>query len=186
MGVRKRIRDFKDWCPQAPGLLPTKLKSYSAPIAVVLAATLIFGFSFSLFSSQFTLYHDLPKVPVIQTPPENSSQLLSSPTPTLISQKNSSILMPKEEAIILAIPYINQYATENNRTISDVKAYFFNVSDWDKPGWAVYGCFTRINPTLDNATGKMSSDPQCWITCYLVVVEADNGKILEQQIQYLA
>jgi len=50
MKVKKRFRDFRNWCPQSPSNYPTKLKHYSIPIAIVLAATL-FSVSFIVISS---------------------------------------------------------------------------------------------------------------------------------------
>ena len=49
MGIRKRLKDFRDWCPQPPDRLPTKLKRYSVPIAAVVTATLILSVSFFAF-----------------------------------------------------------------------------------------------------------------------------------------
>lgn len=49
MGLRKRLKDFKDWCPQPHSPLPSKLKRYSAPIAIVLTIT--------LFTASFTIFY---------------------------------------------------------------------------------------------------------------------------------
>jgi len=63
MGLRKRLRDFRDWCPQPPGRLPTKLKRYSMPIAAAVMATLILSVSFFVFSS--SLISSVPIVPLV-------------------------------------------------------------------------------------------------------------------------
>ena len=84
MGMRKRIKEIKNWCPQQPDRLPTKLKTYSTPIVVVLATTLIFGISFTLLSSQFAINQPISKVPLIETPVENFTQPSPSPSPTPI------------------------------------------------------------------------------------------------------
>ena len=63
MDIRKRLRDFRSWCPQPPNPLPTKLKRYSAPIAVVLSVTL-FLVSFSVFFSSYVFHPSMPQVPL--------------------------------------------------------------------------------------------------------------------------
>jgi hypothetical protein len=76
MGLRKRRKDFKYWCPQPPNPLTSKLKRYSAPIAIVLTVTL-FTASFSVFYSGYPVNPALPQVimplasaaPVNETPP---------------------------------------------------------------------------------------------------------------------
>ena len=55
LGLRKR-----DWCPQPPDRLPTKLKRYSIPIAAVFTATIILSVSFFSFS----IMSDHPAVPI--------------------------------------------------------------------------------------------------------------------------
>jgi outer membrane protein assembly factor BamB len=50
MGLRKRLKDFRNWCPQPPNPLSTKLKQYSVPIAILLTVTLLAA-SFSIFYS---------------------------------------------------------------------------------------------------------------------------------------
>jgi hypothetical protein len=62
MGLRKRFRDFRDWCPQPPDRLPTKIKRYSMPIAAVFTVTLIFSVSFFVFSSSVMSHPSLPIV----------------------------------------------------------------------------------------------------------------------------
>jgi hypothetical protein len=62
MDLRKRFSDFRNWCPQPPTPLPTKLKRYSMPIAAVITATLIFSVSFSVFSSSLMAHPSLPQI----------------------------------------------------------------------------------------------------------------------------
>ena len=62
MGLRKRFKDFRDWCPQPPNRLPTKLKRYSIPIVAVLTAALIFSASFSIYSSN--IFSRVPLMPL--------------------------------------------------------------------------------------------------------------------------
>lgn len=64
MGVRKKIKDFRDWCPQPPDHLPAKLKRYSIPIAAVFTMTVIFSLSFFVFSSGLMSHPIVPVVPL--------------------------------------------------------------------------------------------------------------------------
>ncbi len=78
MQLRKRLKDFRNWCPQPPDRLPTKLKRYSMPIAAVVTATLILSVSFFVFSS--SLMPSAPIVPLVNVP--------VSATPTLLWKHN--------------------------------------------------------------------------------------------------
>ena len=82
MGVRKRIREFRDWCPQPPDRLPAKLKRYSMPIAAAVTATLILSISLFVFSSSL-----MPSVPIV--PLVNASV---SATPTLLWKHTISVM----------------------------------------------------------------------------------------------
>ncbi len=68
MGVRKRLRDFRNWCPQPPMPLSTKLKRYSVPIAAAITVTLIFSISFSVFSSSMISHPSVLPVPLSYDP----------------------------------------------------------------------------------------------------------------------
>ena len=69
MGLRKRFRDFRVWCPQPPDRFPAKLKHYSAPIAIVLAATLV---SVSVFAVSSNLLFDSAAVKTLPILPLSS------------------------------------------------------------------------------------------------------------------
>ncbi len=65
MGLRKRFRDFRDWCPQPPDYQPSKLKRYSVPIAAVFTVNSCFvGFSFLCFLGVMS-HPSLPIVPSV-------------------------------------------------------------------------------------------------------------------------
>jgi hypothetical protein len=49
MGLRKK---FRNWCPQPPTSLPSKLKRHSVPIAAVFSIALIFSVSFAIYTMQ--------------------------------------------------------------------------------------------------------------------------------------
>jgi hypothetical protein len=82
MSLRKRLKNFRDWCPQpSPTRLPAKLKSYSVPLAAVIVATVALGVFLSLPSLQKIPTQPVPQLP--QNLPENSTQPLPTPTPTV-------------------------------------------------------------------------------------------------------
>ena len=70
MSIRKIIKNFRDWCPQSPSRLLTKLKNYSAPLAIVLVVTL-FSVTFFVVSSSLlfesSAVKTLPILPVSAT-----------------------------------------------------------------------------------------------------------------------
>ena len=67
MSIRKRFKEFRNWCPQPPSRLPTKLKNYSTPFAIALVVTL-FSVSFFVVSSNLlfesSAVKTLPILPV--------------------------------------------------------------------------------------------------------------------------
>ena len=75
MDIRKRFRDFRDWCPQPPDRLPTKLKRYSMPIAAAASVTLILSVSLFVFSS--SLMPSAPIVPLVNEVTSTPSTLPS-------------------------------------------------------------------------------------------------------------
>jgi len=77
MGIRKRFRDFRDWCPQPPSRLPMKIRMTSRPVAVAITAGLILVIGFSLIYAEYVLTH--PTLTPLQTPTATS---IPTPTPT--------------------------------------------------------------------------------------------------------
>jgi hypothetical protein len=120
-----------------------------------------------------------PTNTIIPQTSNSSNATLPTPSPSNIrlptispcppnSTQNPSI--SNDEAISIATPYINQYATEYNRTVTNVTATF--RTGWGKgPVWDVFGGYDRTN-----ITGW-----QYWIIGYEVVVYVDNGQIAYQQ-----
>jgi len=86
MGIRKRLKDFRNWCPQPPNPLPTKLKQYTVPIAIVLTATLLAA-SFSIFYSVGVFNPSVPTVPIVNIPSSTSSSFSSSTAPAVEWEK---------------------------------------------------------------------------------------------------
>jgi len=88
MGLRKRFRDFRNWCPQPPNPLSSKLKQYSVPIAILLTITL-FTASFSIFYSVGVFRPSVPQVPTVPivNVPSSTSSSVSSAAPAVEWQK---------------------------------------------------------------------------------------------------
>jgi parallel beta-helix repeat protein len=84
MGIRKRLKDFRNWCPHPPNPLPSRLKRYSAPIAVLLMVSL-FAVTFSVFSSMYLFNRPAPLVPVvpINNMPSSTSSSVPSAAPAV-------------------------------------------------------------------------------------------------------
>jgi hypothetical protein len=127
---------------------------------------------------------------------ETNSSTLNIPQATPNSS-NPSTLLTKDEALKIAMPLIEAYASENGRVISSVNATFrANVKDIygfrtdhpspfepimdpskisSYPNWQVEAFF---EPTADSyAPGHMPSTPQGWVNGYSVLIWADNGQI---------
>ena len=115
---------------------------------------------------------------------QNGSE--SEPNP-----QNSS-LITKEAAISIAMPYINQYAAENNRTVSKISARFVDTPFWEGASWSnrsrwdIFGAFVKLSgrnipPFGSDVTPDPNPNPQIWIDGYQVVIWADNGRIDYQQ-----
>jgi hypothetical protein len=92
-----------------------------------------------------------------------------------------------EEAVAIAMPLVEQYADENNRTITNVEATFSESSYPDRllgetkndtshrPHWGVEATFEPLN---DIEVGV-----QHWIDGYFVEVWADTGEIRQHNEQ---
>jgi len=90
----------------------------------------------------------------------------------------STALLTKDDAIQIAMPYIEQYAKENNRTIESVGATFYETKDTqDERGGQTYPCweinagFIRLNYT------ENGDNTQYYINGYSVGVWADTREI---------
>jgi hypothetical protein len=94
MGALKKIRNFRDWCPQPPNHMPTSRKIYANSFVIVLATTLICGISLSFLYLQATSSAVI-QPPIIPSQPSNSTQTPSpTPSPTLTPTPTS--YQPKE------------------------------------------------------------------------------------------
>jgi parallel beta-helix repeat protein len=92
MSIRKRLKDFRDWCPQPPNHFPSKLKHYSAPIAILLTVTL-FAASFSMFYSSSVFHPSVPLAPAlpISASVQSSDTIYIGPSNTIYIRPDGSI-----------------------------------------------------------------------------------------------
>jgi parallel beta-helix repeat protein len=92
MGLYKRLRDFRNWCPQPTNPFPSKLKRYSAPIAALLMVSL-FVVTFSVFSSTYLFNQPVSLVPVvpISAGAQSSNTVYIRPSNTIYIRPDGSI-----------------------------------------------------------------------------------------------
>lgn len=140
MSVRKRFRDFRNWYPQPPTPLPTKLKRYSMPIAAMITATLIFTVSFSVYTSSLMSHPSIPLLPLSNVATTNSSSddwsmFHANPShsgvatgnpvlnPTLVWKYTTGNSIASSPAISNGVVYIGS---------DDKNLYAFNSTNGDK------------------------------------------------------
>jgi hypothetical protein len=106
----------------------------------------------------------------------NSGEINKSVTPTPIP------LIPQEQAIEIAMPLINQYAADHNRTITTITASFSplcripNGSSLSDPfqGWLIEASYVR--------TGQ-ETGAEYYIFGYQVIVRAENGQVAFSNVE---
>ena len=120
----------------------------------------------------------------IQAQESTDVQATPSPSPIpLVDETENSTLITEEEALALAMPLIEQYAQDNNRSISGVKAIFKqNVADLEGirtgSAWFVGAYFDQVSLTMDNGKGN----PGYWIHGYSVCIWADTSQIYDSHV----
>jgi hypothetical protein len=187
---------IRGWLPPEPNSLHN-IRRYSAPIAIGLAVTLI---SISVFaaSSNFifgsTAVRPLsPVIGVNDTAAQNNTQA-ATPQNTTLTQ---------EQALAMAMPIIQQYAAENNRTILYVNVTLCkmtnstrggptleqvlqgNISVADAQKQFIYYPVWEINARFDLSIYDNIPRPSDWqpwydngrVVSYSVLVWADLGQI---------
>lgn len=115
-----------------------------------------------------------------------------TPTPTISSNNETQTNSPisEDQALSIAMPIIQQYAEENNRTIGNVTAYSYselsskrNLVFYYVPtngsSWYIEAGFSPTDSVHLNPID--SSNPQQWICGYQVVIMADTGKIVDDR-----
>jgi hypothetical protein len=174
---------------------PKSRKRLYSLIAATLAICLILSVFLMLNQNS-----NLPAAETQDTQPQATTQPSQTPEGIVhgdtITNENASqvpvqnVTYPLNEggAIILAIPYITNYAAEHNRNIISINATFDpkavildgprgpslndlktpNLNWSSYPAWYVHGTFERINDT-DNA--------EHYITGFTVCLYVDNGEL---------
>ena len=104
---------------------------------------------------------DTPYSYIITVSPSISESYLKTQTDVVTEGPISTA----ERAIEIAMPIVEQYAEENNRTIKTVTAKFHNSSE--VANWKVVALFDLVK----------GAGLQDWIDGYSVLIKADNGEI---------
>jgi hypothetical protein len=136
-----------------------------------------------------------PNVNQTDTNPSNSSIPEATPNST-----NQSVLLTKDEALKIAMPLIEQYASENGRAISSVNATFCPsirdiygsrtdnptpfqpIHDQSYPQWTVEAYF---EPIKDSSIPENTIIHTSEVSGYCVLIWADNGQIRDASVQGL-
>ena len=149
MGLRKRLRDFRNWCPQPPDRLPSKLKRYSVPIAVAVAATLVLTVSFTMFSSIFLSHPSTPPLPVVNGPSSTSTGAITidpdgsvQPATTALQKFGNQGNYRLTESL-----YDRPIVAEKNNVIIDGEGYALQG-----PGSGIAVNLTCTNVSIENVT----------------------------------
>ncbi len=151
-------------------------------VAVILVVCLSFGAFFALQPNTRTSAETQNPTPTPQataTPTTNPTtnpqdQTANTPAPT---QQSSGLT--EQEALAVAMPCINHYAAENNRTVTHISKEFFSQSSCG-PAWFISAYFAEVDAGYSSGANTHSIDPRHWIIGYQVVVSYD-GSIVEQQ-----
>ncbi len=129
-----------------------------------------------------------PQNTSVTTTSQNNSSLPVDDQPsqnaTTTQEPQNSSLLSEEEALNLAMPYIQAYASENNRTIASLNATFYaqirdlgglrgNVSQF-YPAWWVVADFVRVDDI---------KNPEHWIIGYSVSIWADTAEVYSAHVQ---
>jgi hypothetical protein len=183
MGMRKRLFG---WCPRPVNPMTLALRRYSVPIVAGAIATVLLV-SFFLLSSGALLRTSAnaliegqkPSQTVTLNPPAPSPTIQPTEAPT--STPKNSPSLTDDQVLDIAMACINQYAAENNRTITVVnKTFLGSHGDQHRPAWLVIAQFEKVEWPA-NATSFKDVDHRHWIIAYQVMIYADNGEIDWQQ-----
>ncbi len=121
------------------------------------------------------------------TTQEPANDSTASPSPSTVNITR----LTEDEALKIAMPIINEYATENNRTIISINAAFYaNVTDLEgsRGGPSLYNLTQQNISASELKNIQWSSYPEWAISAqfqgvkdyihgYIVLIWADNGEI---------
>jgi hypothetical protein len=223
----KRSKRFFNWCPEPQTSSQQMLRQYSKPILALLIVSIItasaiaaasLAFSQSIAATPLVIDQTIRNATNPTLTPTQTEKPAVTPTPTINNARDSSNpnewpnpgeiakaasptptpLLTQDQAIEIAMPLINQYATNHNRTITTIKATFSAnsrtytmpyppgtnlttlptplatpiISD-PFPGWLIDAAYVR--------TGQ-DTGAEYWIVGYQVVVRADNGQVASSNV----
>jgi hypothetical protein len=187
--IKQKIRG---WLPPQPTNSSSKLRHYSVPIAIGIAIAI----SISLFvvAETFLISPAAIKPIPINPEPENSTNPTTEPTQTA-SPSPTATPMPtststtKEQAITIAMPIIQQYANEHDRTIKSINATLGYCTEdcWIVQAHFEWSGIPSSIPIYDEngtITGyKFPDNADLWIFGYDVAVGIRNGTIHDIGVQ---
>ncbi len=153
MSLHKR---FRDWCPQLPDRLPTRLKQYSVPITILLTVTL-FTASFSIFYSSSMFHPSIPLAPAIPVSAnaQSSNTFYIGPSNTIYIKPDGSI-DPSTAPIkqVGNVYTLTDNITNSNGTAIEVQKDNIVI---DGAGYTLQGSGTPF-PLTDELTGGIGID----------------------------
>ena len=173
-------------------------KKTFAIVASVLVVCLVLSVYLSLQFSVNASIQDQNSTQASPNPtPTPTTQPTDTPTNTPLAIPTQRPLLTKDEALKIAIPLIEEYATNHNRVISSVNATFCssvkdlygmrtsNPSPYQPitdphmilsyPQWSIDAVFEPTNDSY--APGHNPSTAEGWIYGFNVLIWADNGQI---------
>jgi hypothetical protein len=126
-----------------------------------------------------------------------TNQTVDNPTNTPLPSPTKTPLMTEDDALAMATPLIEQYASENNRTITSIKATFYpSYTDLDKvrgsastcvyPEWTVEATFASLGYLGLPLNGPPPNDIQYFIYGFIVGIWADNHQLWDTHPQAVA
>ncbi|MCW3983792.1 MAG: hypothetical protein NWE96_07330 [Candidatus Bathyarchaeota archaeon] len=162
MNLNTLKRAIRGWLPEQPNTLQ-KIRQHSTPLAVGVVITAL-SLSVFLVSSNIVGYSAVKTVPVLpDTVPE---QIIPEATATATPQPTTPPLnvtnLTEEQALAIAEPIIQQYAAENNRVITSIKAQLGMGPDDGSRGGLTLPQVIVLNLTASEKHNKFSYYP-VWV-----------------------
>jgi hypothetical protein len=151
-------RALRGWLPQQPSTIQ-KLKQHSTPVAVGLIITIISVSAFMVSSNAIfgSAIKPIPIIPMVNNT-ATEQNIATEPTTPPLNVTN----LTKEQALAIATPIIQQYATENNRVITGINANLAKGSDEGSRGGLTLQQVIALNLTASGAHNKFSYYP-IWV-----------------------
>ncbi len=182
MGILKKLRN---WCPQPPDRLPSKLKRYSMPIAAVVTVSLIFSISFFVFSSTYLFNQPLVQVPELplSAGAQSSNTFYIGPSNTIYIRPDGSI-DPSTAPIkqVGNVYTLTDNITGNNETAIEVQKNNIII---DGAGYTLQGQGANVGGIGIDVSGNNVTVENFLITNFVVCIDLENTtniKIIQNNI----